>query len=80
MRIYTESEGWTGWDFDPKAVNADITVLKAWVNGNITTPEAAFRLMRNNGWPNRPTSEQFRLIAKELGYWHWSIRQEEEEK
>lgn len=77
MRIYTDGEGWSSWDFDRKAVHADVTVLRAWAEKQITTSDAAFRMSQNNGWPMRPTNEQFKEIAAALGYFQWMSPYEE---
>ena len=79
MRIYTEPEGWTSWVFDRKAVHADVTVLRAWADKQITESDAAFRLAQNNGWPRRPSNAQFVKIAEELGYFRWQNPYDEDE-
>ena len=78
MRIYTDGEGWSSWDFDRKAVHADVTVLRAWAEKQITASDAAFRLAQNNGWPRRPSNAQFIEIAWKLGFYQWINQYEED--
>lgn len=72
MRIYTDREGWTEWKFQPKAVNEDVSVLRAWAERQIRHTDAAFHLARHNGWKLQPTTEQFKKIAEGLGYYQWT--------